>query len=423
MLEKILRTVPLLLVATSGWADFLPGFGLEQLSSPKGFPSSIAFDADGVLHYTTTDGGIFRHEDGEDLEVARVDSANEGNAAFLGMAFAPDGTAVVHYVSADMTADVVSRIELSSGEETILARLDCNPGGIIACNTEHHGGNPDVTSDGTIFFGIGDQGRLHFAQLDDSPAGKMYRIDPDGTVEVWAKGFRNPFDLAWDERYGRIIAEDNGASGNSDEIVFVQPGENHGWPLTMGNEPPVEGMTPPVFVFVERTAPTGLVLTNAQTGWFRQGLLVTSFVTRALYYFPSFDEHSVEDPVVIFADETTPLIDVRQAPDGEIYLAAAYGLYRLITPRPGDADGDGEITLADYNALQEELNDTGSGTRTIHAHEGTFRASWGADVDQNGEIDSADLTELARLLSTRRRPVSHRSPAVRNHPVSRPIPD
>lgn len=422
MLKKILQMVPFLLITASGWAEFLPGFGLDQISAPDGFPTSVAFDADGVLHYTTMDGGIFRHEEGEDIEVGRVDSANEGNAALLGMAFAPDGTAVVHYVSSDLSADVVSRIDLSSGEETILARLQCSPNG-SPCPTEHHGGNPDVASDGTIFFGIGDYGLLNIAQNDDVHAAKIYRVDVDGTVEVWAKGFRNPFDLAWDEKYDRLIAEDNGASGNSDEIVFVRAGENHGWPLTMGNEPPVAGTTPPAFVFADRTAPTGLVLAEATTGWFRQGILVTSFVTRALYYFPSFNEHSIEPPVVVFHDETTPLIDVRQAPDGEIYVASAFGVFRLITPRPGDVDGDGEINRADFDALREELSDTAGGNRTINAHDGTFCASWGADVDQNGEINSADLTELARLLSTRRRPVAHPVPAVRNHPVSRSIPD
>lgn len=423
MLTRILRTIPILLFVVSSWADALPGFALQEVTAPTdGFITSIAFDASGVLHYTTMDGGVFRHEDGEDREVARVDSANEGNAAFLGMAFAPDGTIVVHYVSSDLVADVVSRIDLETGEETILAHLPCSPNG-SPCPTEHHGGNPDVAADGAIYFGIGDYGLLNIAQYEDVNAAKIYRIDPDGTVEIWAMGFRNPFDLAWDERYGRIIAEDNGASGASDEIVFVQPGENHGWPRTMGNDPPVEGMTPPVFVFPERTAPTGLDLANADEGWFRDGILVTSFVTRALYYFPSYDEISVASPIVIVEGETTPLIDVRQAPNGDVYVASGFRVLRLVTPEPGDVDGNGEVDKADFSALREELNDFEGGSRTIDAPDGAVCSSWGADVDQNGVIDADDLAELARRLSTRRRAATHHPGASRGHPVTRHISD
>lgn len=417
MLEKTLRIIAALMLVSSAWAEILPGFSLEEVASPDGFPTSIAFDATGVLHYTTMDGGIYRVDTEGETEVARVESANEGNAALLGMAFAPDGTVVVHYVSTDLTADIVSRIDLDAKTETVLVRLQCSPNG-DPCPSEHHGGNPDVTADGTIFFGIGDYGLLNHAQRDDIYAAKTFRIDPDGTVEVWAKGFRNPFDLAWDETLQRLIVADNGASGSDDEILYALKGENHGWPLTMGGQPPVAGMTPPVFVFPERTAPTGLDLVDADKGWFRQGLLVSSFVTKALYYFPSYDEDGVEPPVVIFRDETTPLVDVRQAPDGEIYVASGFRIFHLVGPVPGDVDGDGRITRDDYDALIEEVDDVGAGVRTVNAHDGSFCASWGADVNQDGRIDSDDLTALSRILSTRRRGVGHRTSLGRGHPVS-----
>ncbi len=418
MFNRILRIITLLVLVSSVRGETLPGFSLQKIASPEGFPTSIAFDAGGVLHYTTMDGGIYRVDADGQSEVARVDSANEGNAALLGMAFAPDGTVVVHYVSSDLTADLVSRIDLETKNETVLARLQCSPNG-ARCPTEHHGGNPDVTADGTIFFGIGDYGLLNIAQRDDVHAAKIHRISPEGTIEVWSKGLRNPFDLAWDDTLQRLIVADNGASGNDDEILYALKGENHGWPLTMGPEPPVPGMTPPVFVFPERTAPTGLDLLHSERGWFRRGMVVSSFVTKALYYFPSYDESGVEPPIVIFRGETTPLVDVRQSPDGEIYVASAYGIFRVDGPVPGDVDGDGRITRSDYDALIEEVGDSSAGSKTINAHEGTFCSSWGADVDQNGEINADDLAALARLLSTRRRGVDHRVPLGRDHPASR----
>lgn len=387
-------------------AESLPGFRLEQVANTAGFLTSIAFDSEDRLHYTTYDGGVFRLEsDGTSTELARVATATEGNAAMLGMAFEPAGTIVVHYVSQDLTADILSRIDLETATETILARLQCSPGN-QQCPTEHHGGNPDVAPDGTIFFGIGDYGLLNIAQRDDVHASKIYRITPSGAIEIYAKGFRNPFDIAWDPEFERIVGADNGAAHNDDEIVFVEQGQNHGWALTSGNRTAVPGMTPPVYVFPDQVAPTGVMLVDAPEGWFREGLLVSSFVTRALYYFPELHEDLVAPPVTLLEDETIPLIDVRQNAAGQIFLGTSMNLYRLVEPRSGDVDGDGLIGPKDIVALELELTADGVGP-TVRAQDGAHRASWGADVDRNGSIDGADLFELRRRLADRKRPARH----------------
>lgn len=414
MLRRFVQAFTILMAAQAS-AEILPGFALEQIVAPNGFLTSIAFDDNEVLHFTTADGGIWRYDNHEQLEIGRVVTAVGGNAALLGMAFASDGTIIVHYVAEDMSADVISRIDPATGAETVLARLTCPFGD--ACPTEHHGGNPAVADDGSIYVAVGDWGLLHLAQRDDLDTAKIFRIDPDGIVTTYAKGFRNPFDLSWDPTWERIIASDNGIAVGDDELVFVREGENHGWPLTMGHMPPLEGMTPPVYVFPERTAPTGLMITDSDTGWFRKGVLVTSFVTRALYYFPDYDETSVVPPVEILRDETTALIDVRQTVDGEVYLASAFAIYRLAVPLPGDVNGDGEVDRSDHDALVEELADA-SGGLTALAQEGTHRASWGADVDQNGIIDEDDLALLSRMLTERRRPTRHRSGTDRRRPLS-----
>ena len=40
--------------------------------------------------------------------------------------------------------------------------------------------------------------------------GKIFRMSPDGTVTQFARGFRNPFDMAWDPEHRRLIVGDNG---------------------------------------------------------------------------------------------------------------------------------------------------------------------------------------------------------------------
>ncbi|MBW3671791.1 MAG: PQQ-dependent sugar dehydrogenase, partial [Acidobacteria bacterium] len=267
----------------------LPGFQIELRVQVDGFLTSLVFDDDGVLHFTTTDGKIWRREAGVNKVVASVDSAVEGNAALLGMAFDGEGEIVVHYVASDLRSDVISKVNPSTAEERIIADLVCSTG--PPCPTEHHGGNPIVSPEGAIFVGIGDHGVQSTAQNLEKPGGKIYRIDPDGGYQVEAIGFRNPYDLFWDARFERLIVGDNGAIGQ-DEITFVRAGENHGWPLTMGNAPAVDGMVPPVYTFSETVAPTGLAAVDGP-GYFRDGILVGGFVTRAIYYFPWWSEDAI----------------------------------------------------------------------------------------------------------------------------------
>src|SRR5206468_3722828 len=63
---------------------------------------------------------------------------------------------------------------------------------------EHHGGNPAVAPDGSVFVGIGDFNDGFLAPDVRWVAGKIWRVHPDGTAELFAHGFRNPFDMAWD---------------------------------------------------------------------------------------------------------------------------------------------------------------------------------------------------------------------------------
>jgi hypothetical protein len=58
--------------------------------------------------------------------VAHVDTAAESDSGLLGMALRDDHTAAVHYTTPDITADVVSLVDLDSGAETILHSFVCD---------------------------------------------------------------------------------------------------------------------------------------------------------------------------------------------------------------------------------------------------------------------------------------------------------
>jgi glucose/arabinose dehydrogenase len=404
--ERLLKSTlaaALILLATLAHASALPGFRVEMLGSTAGFADSIAIDSHGTIYYTTTNGNLFRFASGQSTLVAHVTTVAVGDSGLLGMALIDDGTAVVHYTTPGQGYDVVSKIDLSDGSETVLQRFVADitfPG--RDAPPEHHGGNPSVAGDGTIFVGIGDYGGGLIASLPEWNGGKVFRIFPDGHAEQFARGFRNPFDMAWDPLHQRLVLTDNGDAVN-DEINIVTAGGYYGWPFTAGNAPPVPGGTAPLYVFPQIVAPTGMVRLNGKNGVLTSGYLIGAFVTKAIYYVPDIDADPFPDPIALIQKETGFVIDVAQAPSGEIYFVTGNALYHLITPARGDCNGDGKVDADDLAALAQALLE---GPHATIATPGAAQTgSWGCDVNGDGVVDTRDMTALVRMLSSRSRSI------------------
>lgn len=391
----------LLLGSVAARAAALPGFSAKFLGAPSGFPTSIAVDSKGVVYYTTTSGYIYRFTNGQSVAIAHVDTVADGDSGLLGMALRDDSTAAVHYTSPNQIADVVSLVDLETGVETVLHAFDCDvempERGAPA---EHHGGNPTVGADGSVFVGIGDYNNGLLAPDFKWNAGKIFRIHPDGRVELFARGFRNPFDLSWDDARQRLIATDNGVS-TDDEINIVTAGGFYGWPDTMGNHPPVDGATPPIYSFPSVVAPTGIAALSGRNPILRGGYLLGSFVASALFYIPDIDARPLPAPIPLLAGETKFIIDVSEGPNGDVVFIAAGGIYQLIVPARGDCNGDALVNVGDYELLRSMV--AGGPRPVTAASTGAVQGTWGCDVDGNGLIDSRDLAQLLSRLHLRMR--------------------
>lgn len=389
----------------------LPGFRVETAGSAGGFVSSVVVDSQSRVYFTTTDGWIHRLEGGNAVRVASLPTKAGGNGGLLGMALIDDRTAAVHYTTwaaagEKVLDDVISTVDLVTGSERVLATFPCDiHHRENGASPEHHGGNPIVAPDGSIFVGIGDYGGRVAAQKPEWHGGKIFRIDADGRITQWALGMRNPYDLLWDDELGRIVVADNGPDGG-DEIHVIDRGANCGWPGTYGNEPQVSDSVAPVYVFDETIAPTGLARLTGANDLLRRGYLLAAFVTRALYYFPDLTERPVGEPIAVINGYDGFIIDVTQAPDGTIYFASAQFpgtsfIHRLVPPRRGDCNGDGLVNSNDITALRSELRDGGI-QPMIRVQNSAHAGSWGCDVTSDGIVDSADLDQLVSQLMRKR---------------------
>ncbi len=391
-----------LLVTAHVFAATLPGVRVETIAPSIGFTTSVAVDSTGVIYYTSTSGDVFRLDGSRSVKVASLPTRSQGDAGLLGMALLDDHTAAVHYSNVELTREIVSRVDLVTGVETKLAEFVADissPSRPVS--EEHHGGNVTVAPDGSIFFAIGDFGGGAVAADPLWPAGKVWRIQPDGTAEQFARGIRNAYDMAWDEERQRLILGDNGPV-RGDEINVVVKGDYLGWPYTFGDQEPVRGAVPPLYVFSETVAPTGVVKLSSRNQFLR-GYLMGGFSTSAIYWIPDVDARPLPDPVALIEREVMRLvIDVTQAPNGDIIFTTFDSIHRLVMPAAGDCNGDGVRDSRDATAIVEELKDAEVQPLQV-LHLGSNRGSLGCDANGDRLVDRDDLALIAQFAVPRTR--------------------
>jgi glucose/arabinose dehydrogenase len=223
--------------------------------------------------------------------------------------------------------------------------------------SKHWGSRLVWRPDGTLFVTLGDRFQhSELAQDLSTTIGKVVRINADGSVprdnpfvgranvrpEIWSYGHRNVQAAVLDGN-GQLWTVEHGARGG-DELNNPQPGRNYGWPVItygmdysgarIGYGTSRPGMEQPVYYWDPVIAPSGAVFYTADAfpEW-RGDLFVGSLQPGRLVRLRLREGRVVlEERYVI--DRGERVRDVRQGPDGLLYLLTDHPKGRVIRLEP-----------------------------------------------------------------------------------------
>jgi glucose/arabinose dehydrogenase len=216
-------------------------------------------------------------------------------------------------------------------------------------------GRAEVGPDGMIYVTVGDRDAGNvtddpsyrmLAQGLDNHVGKILRLRDDGSApednpfvshalakpEIYSYGHRNAQGLAWHPETGELWATEIGPLGG-DELNRIIPGGNYGWPLVSlgkiytGNLASEQswwrpGMEMPVMFWAPAISPSSLLIYDGEQFPLWQGHFFIGGLSGQQLQRVAFNQ-------VLQAERRESLLvpldarvrDVRQGPDGNLYLA------------------------------------------------------------------------------------------------------
>jgi glucose/arabinose dehydrogenase len=221
------------------------------------------------------------------------------------------------------------------------------------------GGRILFDPDGYLFVTSGDRNYGEIVSRTDNHFGKILRLNDDGSVpggnpwvrqaghspEVWSTGHRNPLGLTYNTLTGELWESEFGPRGG-DEVNRILRGGDYGWmSVTQGfhyNGAQQEfiqgrpGKIDPVLAFGPPSLNPGNLAFydgNLFPAW-RGDLFLASFTQGLLRYDTDANGMPVGEPEHLLRDLGQRWRDVRNGPDGALYMLSdmADGVVLKITP-------------------------------------------------------------------------------------------
>lgn len=317
-------------------AEEMP-YRLETIAEGLYVPWAIAISDNGKIYFTERSGNLRVIDKGrlvqEPLITFGPPFVNRGEGGLMGIVLDPNFTQN-HYIYVMQTYTEHNQlynrvIRLKEDNDTAQIDqiiIDKIPGGIL-----HNGGRIKIGPDQKLYVTTGDTGNSNTSQDMNSLAGKILRLELDGSIPsdnpipnspIYSLGHRNPQGLAWNAE-DVLYASDHGPAGH-DEINIIYPGANYGWPYVEGDETSTEFLIQnPIIQSGNITwAPSGM--TFVKEGPWNGQLLVAALRGEELLDFTIDDNGiDVKNMASWLQNQVGRLREVVEDKDGIIYIATS----------------------------------------------------------------------------------------------------
>ena len=304
-------------------------------------PWELVFGPNGDIYFTERDGRIWKmSESGVAKVIYTFPKSGSVEGGTLGLALHPEfeenKKIYVYQTNLELEFYQNKVFSFEVDENTLSNKqliLDGIPGA-----PWHDGGRIMFGPDQKLYISTGDAINPELSQDLSSLAGKILRINSDGTIPndnpfdsspVFSYGHRNPQGLAWSPD-GLFVSSEHGPSGElgygHDEINVILKGKNYGWPNVVGNSFDTKFVNPLIHSGESTWAPSGMVFFDSEKiSDFTGKFLIGTLRGEHLMVLDIANDGSMISSEKMFDGEFGRIRTAEISPDGNLYLLTANG--------------------------------------------------------------------------------------------------
>jgi len=320
-----------------------PGFSLTKYAEAFR-PTSLTFGPDGRLYVASANQVVyaFADTDGDHRAETRVTYASDLPTP-LGLLWVGNDLYISYMGNVDLVQDT-NKDGVSDRRINVVTNLP---------NDLHQNDGMVMGADGYIYLGNGST--CDACTEDSQYSAAILRFKPNGTgLSVYAKGFRNPYDVAFNAA-GDLFATENGRDKLGDdvpreELNFVQAGLDYGWPnCWVGNvDAACSTTTQPVATFTAHSSADGLTFYEGNNfpPEYKDNAFVAIFGSYILPEIPhgvmrvqltkTGNTYTAQSDWFLTLGTVGRPLDVTVGPDGGLYVAdyEENAVYRIVYGAP-----------------------------------------------------------------------------------------
>ena len=326
---------------------------LQSVISGLNFPVGMTLAPDGRVFFNERLTGKIRIINPQwqlvPTQFCQITIATSGEQGLLGLTLDPDFANnkfvyVYHSASSPLRNRVVRYTESSGSCTQEMIILDNLP-----ASTNHNGGIIQFGPDGKLYVIIGDSENSANSQSLTTLAGKILRVNPDGSApadnpffsnvnanakKVFSLGHRNSYGFTFHGHTGHLWETENGP-GDNDEINRIVAGGNYGWPTVGGiaNNPNFRN---PILAYTPTIAPTGIISipenSTVYPAAYHNNLLFTAWndgrIRRVILSGP--DLTLLGTSSTAYTGGQGGLLSLMLGTDGFVYVSSASAIFKVV---------------------------------------------------------------------------------------------